>query len=416
MIAFLNSSELKQKYSNKDFFLVFLVLLTTVNPFFVSNKYVQLFTFILVSLNLFIKRKNLYLNITIINIFILYAILVTIQGIIWDFNLFSLFSSFILMYVYTYFLYKTYYFDLFELLENAIYYLTIISLTLYFSHLIIPSFGSILENIITFLKPLSADVERHSRSLIIYTYRPDNTTYLDIARNSGFAHEPGAFALLLNLAIVTNFLKTRVLISRRNILYIIAIITTFSTAGYLALFVLITLLIKNRGSRVFYVLVYIATSLAFGYYSIDSEFMVEKVSYQYEEQFNTSLDQQNSGRFMGIRKSLLVLSKYPLTGRGLTSASMPISSFDPEYASYGWFSYISKLGLIFGSIFIWFYIKGMRNWILFKTNSNLIFIIVTTSLFINLSSQTYIIKPFFLIFLFIGLFNNQMNLRLNGAK
>ncbi|MBN2821344.1 MAG: O-antigen ligase family protein [Bacteroidales bacterium] len=400
----INNQITNVKFKKWDLFLIATVLLTTVNPFFVSNKYIQLLTFLLIMYRLFQVKKSLYINNSIITLFIFYTFISTAQGMQWNLSIFSILSSFILVYLYAYFLYKLYSFNLFIVLEKVIYTLTVISLILYALHEISAEFGNLLTLIIRFLDNFSADAERHSRSLIIYTYRPAITGPFGFIRNSGFAHEPGAFSLLLSLAISINYLNTSVFLSKRNYVYIFALITAFSTAGLFSLFVLFGLLIQSKSNKLAYIFMYIILLGISFYFFNTSDYMFDKVTEQYDEQSTEDLGQQNSGRFMGLRKSLYVLERHPFTGRGLQTSSMPLSSFDPEYAAYGWYSYISKLGVFAGALFLFLYIRGIYSWIVIYYRKNkYVFIILLLSLFVNLSSQTYITKQFLLIFFFVGL-------------
>lgn len=56
-----------------------------------------------------------------------------------------------------------------------------------------------------------------------------------IIRNQSIFWEPGAFQFFVNIALIMNLRFTDKLLSKRNIIYIITILTTFSTTGYFVL-------------------------------------------------------------------------------------------------------------------------------------------------------------------------------------
>jgi hypothetical protein len=58
-------------------------------------------------------------------------------------------------------------------------------------------------------------------------------------RNPGPFWEPGLFAVFLNLALLFNFIKEKKIWNFKNIVLIAALISTFSTAGYIGFFVLV---------------------------------------------------------------------------------------------------------------------------------------------------------------------------------
>jgi hypothetical protein len=392
------------KYSKIDYLIIFLVLITSVNPFFTGSRFVQFGVFILVTFRMLFLRRQFFINRKIVFIFIIYAVISVVQGLIWSFSLFTLFSGFITAFMYAYFLYRTYSYNIFGFVERVIFHLTILSLTIYLLQETLPYFSDTLYRLVVVLDHYSTDVNRHLRALIIYTYRPESKTIFDITRNSGFAHEPGGFAVFINFGLIINYLRGTPLFSKRNIVYFIALISTFSTAGFLSTFVLFNLILNNNKNRILSGFYYVVLMVFVVNFVLQSEIMADKIQSQFLNQTSIGLDSETTGRFMGARKSLYVISKYPLHGRGLQASSMPDSWLDPEYASYGWLSYISKIGLIFGVLFLYFFIKGIYYWVKISGFNNKVFIIVTISMFISFSSQVYITQPFFLSFLFLGLF------------
>jgi hypothetical protein len=134
--------------------------------------------------------------------------------------------------------------------EKFLYILVIISSGFYILSLLVPSF---FENLTSIFRPFTNEVfyrkesQQHYFYSFFFVFKGGDTIY----RNNGFMWEPGAYAMLLNILLAYNFSKNEVLFNRRNVLYILALITTFSTAGYISLFILLLLfLFKDQNIHI----------------------------------------------------------------------------------------------------------------------------------------------------------------------
>ena len=387
-----------------DYLLIFLLIVITTNPFWLGDRLIKLCLFLIIFYSSYRVQRYIVLDKKILVIFIIYTLLAVIQGLIWDFSLFTLFSSFVISYLSVYYLYKIYGIYFFTILERVLWFYTFVCLIIFIGHETIPAIGDYLSFGINYLAGFSSDVDYHQRSLLFYTYRPAMSTSFGFIRNCGFAHEPGGFAVFLVLAITINFLKNIPIFSKRNIIYLIALFTTVSTAGYLAFIVLTLLSIKQKRSRTFGLIILpIVLYLAIYFYST-LPFLQEKINIQYDDQMGRSMNRQTTGRFYGAVKSIYVITKYPLYGRGLLSMSKPSSSLDPEYTDYGWLSYIAGLGLLIGSLFMFYFTRGIYRFVRDSGYNDYHFIIIFISIMINLSAQVYITNPTFFIFFFIGFY------------
>jgi len=242
---------------------------------------------------------------------------------------------------------------------NVITVLTCIALVIWVGVVISPSFYEFIHRaaiIFNQNNPAAIPPEQ----LIIFTY--ESETALGIVRNAGFCHEPGAFAVVLIYGLVFNSILTKSYFNLKNLLFTVAIITTFSSAGYIALFLFsLNIIWQLRNIFTKWLLVIGVVVLSFySYYSL--EFLSEKISEQYVNQFGKSLTATTGGRFLGMRKSLYVLSKYPLTGRGFNAVSQPKSQEDPEAARYGFMFYASRVGVIIFFFSILFFCRTIKFW------------------------------------------------------
>jgi hypothetical protein len=367
----------------------------------------------------FYKRySTLRFDIKIFLVFIVYLVLAFFQGLLWGFSIISLITSFLLGFVVPYYIFILFGRNFFTLLEKIIFYLTIISFMIWLCHQFIPGAKSIIVNIINILNfKNELDVKR---SMFFYTYWEALDQNFGLSRNAGFASEPGAYAMFITYAIIINYIRNGILFTKRNIFYIMVIITTFSTAGYISLGVLSLLLISQKKARIMGFILF-SIFLFIAYYSYtDLAFMESKIRTQIAEQTGKELVKTPSGRITGARKSINVILTHPLFGRGLLAITKPDDASDPEFADYGWLSNMSRYGLIFGMLFMYYFLKGFYKFVKSNRLGLFEFGICALAIMIHLSSQVGISNFYFMIFFFIGLYKKSIFLgnmiKINAIK
>lgn len=142
---------------------------------------------------------------------------------------------------------------IFQYYERILYYLCIIALFFWAIQFIIPETLKNILQVIAFSEPGSGNV---ALNIIIYTI-PDvsgfesyvmNVGSFSVIRNAGFTWEPGAFACYINVAIFLNLIRTKFTLHNNRILYIfiITLITTFSTTGISIFMLLIIFYVYNQ--------------------------------------------------------------------------------------------------------------------------------------------------------------------------
>ena len=196
------------------------------------------------------KRERMYNN-TLIYIFGGWVVINILASIFLGENI--AFYQFIgkMVLIYTAFLILSYIGkEFWDKYEKFLYILVIISSGFYILSLLVPSF---FENLTSIFRPFTNEVfyrkesQQHYFYSFFFVFKGGDTIY----RNNGFMWEPGAYAMLLNILLAYNFSKNEVLFNRRNVLYILALITTFSTAGYISLFILLLLfLFKDQNIHI----------------------------------------------------------------------------------------------------------------------------------------------------------------------
>lgn len=162
-------------------------------------------------------------------------------------------------------------------------------------------------------------IERNT-SILIYNHVEGNLDYDGTIRNSGMFWEPGAFQGYINLVplMFINELKQLWKQERRScIILLLALITTFSTTGYLVLmFIIGSAFIKETKNVV--LKVFVGAAIVAGViYSVTSlDFLGEKMQGQFE---NAAM--LESGDFSWSRFGAAVVDSYeiarsPITGNG----------------------------------------------------------------------------------------------------
>ncbi|MDC3105304.1 O-antigen ligase family protein, partial [bacterium] len=146
----------------------------------------------------------------------------------------------------------------------------------------------------------------------------------ELNQNSGFCWEPGPFSCFLALSLTIYLLKTNFKLDRRVLIYVIAILTTFSTTGYLCLIIIICMFIYIKYKNRFFLFLspIVLTLSILTYFNI--EFLNNKIydqfnnaEYDLEFYIENNPDKRTSiGRFNGILLNLKDFKRYPILGFG----------------------------------------------------------------------------------------------------
>lgn len=165
--------------------------------------------------------------------------------------------------------------NIWEKLEKVVFYLTLISLFIFVIQVIT---GSLFDQFSSVFGRFIADIYTETRPTawysFIYTYSPIEDIHFP--RNSGFMWEPGAYAMITAVFLGYRFLKYGVSLNKHNIVYVLALISTFSTAGYIMLILFfIIYIIETRNVLLSLILIVILGALI--PYLLSLEFIGEKI-------------------------------------------------------------------------------------------------------------------------------------------
>jgi len=219
-------------------------------------------------------------------------------------------------------------------------------------------------------------------------------------RNSGPFWEPGAFAVFLMIALIFNHRYEPKLNTKKNLIFIICLISTLSTAGYIAFFLFILYINferikKNR----FYTFLLVVIFTALFYFYETTPFLKEKILYNIE-----LADETTSSRFGSALADINAFKKSPLVGLGRAGAKEGFISSQEfsvdNHRNNGVFDLLSKYGLPLTLIYFYLiYLSFLKG---FETPSTKLYALSGFVIILVLGfSQGLFLKPFFYAFLFL---------------
>jgi uncharacterized membrane protein len=198
-------------------------------------------------------------------------------------------------------------------------------------------------------------------------------------------------------------MRSNKLLTLKNILIILNILSTFSTTGYLGLaliFLYFLMFSKTVNSFIKLISVPLFIYLFFIFYG-SSEFMNQKIQNSIEDARNKNITENRSGRFFTLRKAINTFARYPISGRGLVSATYAEEGED-EGTGYGIIDLGSRFGIPGLILYIIILFKSIS--LLNKSSGvqNRLFTLTAyTVLLLHLFSQTVYMTPILLMIFFV---------------
>ncbi|NVJ48607.1 MAG: hypothetical protein HWE07_15840 [Cytophagia bacterium] len=200
-------------------------------------------------------------------------------------------------------------------LENIIFKLTFISLPIFLLNILFPQEFS---SFVTLFKPITNEIfyAKEIQSNYWYSFFYTHTGRPEF-RNAGFMWEPGAFGMMIVIFVGFNWVKFGFSFDKRIIVYFLALITTFSTAGYLAfslLFMAFTIYTKK-----FYLAIFaIGIFIIFSGLILNLEFLLPKINLYLENvanqevYFQSHTDRIEANRVLYFYFNFLKIIEYPI--------------------------------------------------------------------------------------------------------
>jgi len=355
-----------------NYLLVTLVLILEVTVFFDSvelpiSRGLSIITLGIITA-FFLKRKE-KLNLKVLFVLYVLILLIYVQGFFFGFSPITAITYPFFVLLIPYLLYKVVGNDIFKYVVNVIFITALVASSIWLLQVLFTSFDIFVQSLrFATVNPLISGSQDNFRVSIGMLYTINHWTIniygVEVLRNAGLYHEPGAFAYFLILAIGINTIIQKSYYNKKNIILSIIMVTTFSTAGYLALFVLLTYtVLKSKKSSFFKIINVSLFTIVVVLSFTQIDFLQEKLERQYETQINMDLTEETSaGRVLRIRRALNLLSTSPVIGRGIISAARDFEPGSPYFfTGAGIWRTLSSYGILFTPIILFFYIKGINN-------------------------------------------------------
>lgn len=161
-----------------------------------------------------------------------------------------------------------------------------------------------------------------SYNAIVYTIHHRSIGSV-IPQNCGFSWEPGPFSCFLILSLIIYLLKTKFILDRRVFIYIITILSTGSSTGYLCLMIIFIWYFYIKSKKYFLIMLPLILPLVILFFlksSILNDKLVNKMAdaeVELEFYINNGAENQTSiGRFNGLLLNLKDFEKHPVLGYG----------------------------------------------------------------------------------------------------
>ena len=260
-----------------------MIFLIEGSAFFVAYDWFIIFVFILFSTIFLLKRKEVDTGFLWTLAF--WVILNFVSAIVNGHLSLSLFLGSIIKICIPYLAVKILGYQFFEKFFKFCFFLVITSSVCYIFEVLFPSVVKSVTPYLNFLEHWRM-LANGDFYIFFYNHLGEYNEYYGVfPRNCGFMWEPGAYAMMLNILIPYKLHRDNYQIDAPLILMFLALVSTFSTAGYFGIVIVLLFLIFRKKTRFsfFVVPVLLAALVIFSYRLYNSaDFMSEKID-QYME-------------------------------------------------------------------------------------------------------------------------------------
>lgn len=282
----------------------------------------------------------------------------------------------------------------FKVYVKVMYVICICSIILYVIDMIVPS-------VLTYLPTVTNSVGVE-KGTILFAVTPTQN------RNYGCFWEPGAFQTYLLIAFIIEVFEFKVRNKKRVVALLIALVTTFSTAGYAAVMIAIVAVMMSgftdtalkKSARNVIIIVLIAVIAA--YYIIQNFYpQLAYVLFGKLEDYNQT---QNDNTSTGVRVNAIVegfkiFLENPIFGVGKTKLKiMFINMYGHDMTTCTYVNWFAYFGIVFGCLMLYGLFMFTRNF----TNRLLVRWVLFAAIMASITSENYVMNPSFLILIFYG--------------
>lgn len=369
-----------------DYLLVYLLIAFSVIPFFSGKRMLLVFVTILIAIVYLLNTKRSFpvskpFGQILLLISLMYlGQIFTLEIHTLDFE--SIFGTYI-RFTFPFLVLITLRSTFSEKFVKLNYVLAIVILIFWTIENIIPQFSSLVHQV---SRAFSLDIESNE-NILIYNSEPHYSP-IGLKKNAGFAYEGGAYSVILILALFFNYLEKNTLRNNESFVFILGILTTFSTAGYLSLILFLIALLFNKYKNNYYALILtIILGLTITYYFYSSiPFLEDKINSQFE--IAQSDKYATAGRFASAQADLIEMQRNPIFGVGKFDETrfQIFTGKNEQHRANGLADFLAKFGALF---FIGYYLimfKSTKKFITLHNKQNNLFLM---SMFIIVFLQPF---------------------------
>ncbi len=293
-------------------------------------------------------------------------------------------------------------YNIFDYSERIIFRLLIISLPIFFLTEFLPSIGKLLS--VFDLGSVAKQARDGGWNILVFTYNPWTEF-----RFSGFAWEPGACALVIIFGFIISIIRDGLAFDKRKVFYIICLIFTFSTAGYLAFATIIMVYLYNSSKKnLLYVILFLIILIPIGQYAYKFDFISGKIELylnnaqqRAEEGFEDD-EYRSISRLDYVILGANLLQKWPL-GYGVSEEGRPKSNRGQSLKGANSLVNVAvKWGVLGFLLLVYFYDKVFKYFSILKKNSSYRFLYLPLMvMYFSNPVDRYPIFMGFIFFLFL---------------
>lgn len=345
---------LQKKNINKatavDYTLLFLLVAVTGIPFFKVGDITFLILFLCLAGFVFLYRK-LQFDRFFFLFLLLYSIVMVAQMVKFNYLPLNTYLGVFIRIFYAYLTVRILGRNFTKYYVDIIYALSIIGFFIYIPQLIVPGFGRFLATGVSPLlrNPLYAGDIWYAPDIILYVFNSGVGTF----RNCGAFWEPGAYAGFLVIAMIFHYLDGKTITDKKSIVLLLALLSTMSTTGLIALGFFLVLFLGNRVAPIYKIILIpsIMAAIVIAFTSLD--FLGDKIASQMDVA-NT----HNNTRFKSAVIDLRDFAENPVLGLGRDDKTRHKGITNPilTHRTNGLTNYLVTYGIFiflfyFGSIF-----------------------------------------------------------------
>lgn len=138
---------------------------------------------------------------------------------------------------------------------RQMYFFSIVSLAFFLPIFFSPSFHSqvlSLKSVIPQLGENFNEISSNPGTNLYVVFIADAVSYVNgLYRNCGPFYEPGLFASFVSIALILNLSRDKKILNATNIIYVLTILSTMSTAGYMVLMLIIVYYVFSQNSLIY---------------------------------------------------------------------------------------------------------------------------------------------------------------------